>query len=271
MPTVPAHVPLRVIQITDFHLKTTPGSLIWGVDIDAGLTAVLARIQEQHPTADFILATGDLVGDEPDAYGRLRSFLEPLGLPVYCLPGNHDFPAVMGRVLCNGRVRKERHVIAGNWQFVLLDSSVPGTPDGHLAYGELALLDTALALHPDLHTMVCLHHNPVPIHSPWLDPMMVSNGEALFEVLARYPQVRAVVWGHIHSEFNAWRGDIQLLGTPATCVQFKADQPDVQVDTLPPGYRWFELYPDGSLQTGVERIATSASPSRLGLTRRALG
>ena len=96
--------------------------------------------------------------------------------------------------------------------------------------------------------------------------MTVSNGEALFAVVARYPQVRAVVWGHIHGEFAARRGTIQLLATPATCIQFKPGALEPEADELPPGYRWFELYPDGGLKTGVERVEWPVRPH--GLTRR---
>lgn len=263
---MPTAAPLRVIQISDLHLKSQPGARIWGVDVDAGLNAVLERIQAQHPQPDFVLATGDLVGDDPDAYARLRHFLEPLGTPVYCLPGNHDFPAIMSRTLRSGRVRRERYFVVEPWQFVLLDSSFPGTPDGHLAYSELALLDTVLAAHPDLHTVVCLHHNPTPSRTPWLDTMMVSNHQALFAVLDRYPQVRAVVWGHIHAEFTEMRNSVHLLAAPATCVQFKPSAPEPQVDDLPPGYRWFELHADGTLHTGVERIKPIVRLN--GLTRR---
>ncbi len=257
MPT--ATVPLRIIQITDLHLKTKPSQL-WGVDVDASLNAVLAHIQGRNPAPDFIIATGDLVGDEPEAYGRLRELLEPLGVPVYCLPGNHDFPAVMGQVLRSGSMRWERHLVFDNWQLVLLDSSFPGTPVGHLARRELALLDTALAVHPDLHTLVCLHHSPLPVGTTWLDTMTVVNGEALFAILERYPRVLAVVWGHIHAEFTGRRGNIQLFATPATSVQFNPDAPEPKVDELPPGYRWFELYPDGTLKTGVERPEPAIRP-----------
>lgn len=260
---MPTTNPLRVIQISDLHLKVQPGSRLWGVDVDASLTAVLARIRAQRPQPDFILATGDLVGDEPDAYFRLREVLETLALPVYCLPGNHDFPGVMGRVLRGGLVRMQRYLAVGGWQLLLLDSSFPGTPVGHLAPGELALLDTALAAHPERHTLVCLHHNPLPIGSAWIDTMTVSNGAALFAVLDRYPNVRALTWGHIHGEFSARRGDVQLLAAPATCVQFKSVAPTPQTDELPPGYRWFELYPDGMMQTGVQRVELPVHPQGL--------
>ncbi|MBL8251444.1 MAG: metallophosphoesterase [Candidatus Competibacter sp.] len=246
--------PLRVVQITDIHLKTEPGSRLWGADIDAGLNAVLAHIRDRDPAPDFVLATGDLVGDEPQAYPRLRAFLESLDAPVYCLPGNHDFPAPLGQIFWKGRVRRERCVIAGDWQILLLDSSFPNSPVGHLATGELALLDTALATGPDLHTLVFLHHNPLPVGTGWLDTMKVVNGEALFAWLARYPQVRAVVCGHVHGEFVGQRDNIQLFATPATSVQFKPDAPEPRVDDLPPGYRWFELYADGTLKTGVQRV-----------------
>lgn len=246
--------PLRIVQITDLHLKSQPGTQLWGADVDAGLAAVLAQIQAQQPTLDFMLISGDLVADDPAAYQRLCEILEPLHLPVYCLPGNHDFPAAMGAVLHRGWVQRRRYLAAEAWQLVLLDSSFPGTAVGHLATHELTLLDTVLATAPRLHTLVCLHHNPLPVGTAWLDTMTVVNGDALFAVLARYPQVRAVVWGHIHAEFASRRGHIQLYATPATSVQFDPHCPEPRIDDKPPGYRWFELYPDGTLNTGIERI-----------------
>jgi len=38
------------------------------------------------------------------------------------------------------------------------------------------------------------------------------------------------------------------------------------VDEIPPGYRWLELYPDGSLQTGIKRLANI--PGRIDLSAR---
>lgn len=245
--------PLHVVQITDLHLKSVPSHL-WGADVDAGLNAVLAHIRKRDPAPDFILATGDLIGDEPEAYPRLREILASVNIPVYCLPGNHDFPFSMEQMLRGSWVRRERYLPLGSWQILLLDSSFPGTPVGHLATTELTLLDTVLATTPDCPTLVCLHHNPLPVGTAWMDTMMVVNGEALFNLLSRYSQVRAIIFGHIHAEFAAQRGTIQIFGTPATCMQFKPNVPDPEIDDLPPGYRWLTLYPDGTLETGVERV-----------------
>jgi Icc protein len=245
--------PLRVVQITDMHIMSQPGGKLWGVDVDASLQAVLQRLKTQHGSVELILATGDLVNDEgPLAYERLHAFLLPLGIAVYCLPGNHDRPAVLNQVLAAGPVRRERHIISGNWQFILLDSSLPDSTAGHLAASELAFLENTLTAYSQ-YALVCLHHQPLPIGSPWLDTMVVDNGAELLAIVDRHPQVRAVIWGHIHQAFAAQRGGVALLGTPSTCVQFKPDTADATADSVPPGYRWFELYGDGRLLTGIER------------------
>ena len=255
-----AATPLRIVQISDLHLKAQP-SRLWGVDVDAGLHAVLAQIQTRQPAPDFILATGDLVGDEPEAYSRLSQWLTRLAIPVHCLPGNHDFPAVLGRVLQKGWVQRTRYLRTEHWQLVLLDSSVPESPVGHLAGSELALLDTVLRTEPERPTLVVLHHPPLAIPGmDWINPMQVTNHAALWAVLERHAEVRAVVFGHIHAEFAGRRGSMALLAAPATCVQFDPHSAEPQVDPRPPGYRWFELYPDGTLKTGVERVRREAEP-----------
>ncbi|MEZ5581852.1 MAG: phosphodiesterase [Candidatus Competibacteraceae bacterium] len=245
--------PLRFIQISDTHLRAQPNERIWNVDVDVGLSAVLARIKERHWPVDFLLATGDLVHDDVAAYPRLYTVLASLGVPVYCLPGNHDQPHALREQLNAGLVRWQRQLVHGVWQFILLDSSVPGSPSGHLAENELVVLDRLLAANPDHYAVVCLHHHPVLIGSTWLDTM-VGNGNDLFAVLDRYPQVRVVLWGHIHQAFSARRGQVELLGVPSTCVQFKPGTATAIADDLPPGYRWFELDDAGSVTTGIERI-----------------
>ena len=50
------------------------------------------------------------------------------------------------------------------------------------------------------------------------------------------------------------RGNVRLLASPSTCVQFTPGSEDFAVDTLAPGYRWLRLLPDGTLETGVARV-----------------
>ena len=43
--------------------------------------------------------------------------------------------------------------------------------------------------------LVSFHHHPVPIGSDWMDPIGLRNPQALFDLLAPYPQVRCLLWG----------------------------------------------------------------------------
>ena len=82
---------IRAVQITDLHLFAgSEGSLV-GLNTEESLEAVKEEVRENDLPADLILATGDLVHDgTPAAYQRSFSHLASFGLPVYCLPGNHD-------------------------------------------------------------------------------------------------------------------------------------------------------------------------------------
>ena len=143
----------------------------------------------------------------------------------------------------------------GNWLLVMLDTTVPGRVDGHLAAGELARLSAELARHPDAQVLVCLHHHPVPHGSRWLDALMLDNAPALFAVLERHVGVRGLLWGHVHQALDLHRGPWRLLATPSTCMQFAPGTDEFTVDDRPPAYRWLALGDDGSIDTGIEWVA----------------
>jgi len=142
------------------------------------------------------------------------------------------------------------------WQILMLDSQVPGEVGGELGDAELARLDSALQAARDggLYTLVCLHHQPVPIGCDWLDEQMVADAPAFFQVLDRYPAVRGVLWGHVHQQVDRERNGASLMASPSTCVQFAPGSPGFKADDEPPGYRWLDLHPDGSIDTGVSRV-----------------
>ena len=76
---------------------------------------------------DLILATGDLV-HEPTAegYNKLLGVLQSAAAPVFCLPGNHDRPAMMDEMLNTDSIQTCKSVRCGEWEFILLDSVLEG-------------------------------------------------------------------------------------------------------------------------------------------------
>lgn len=248
--------PAMLVQVTDSHLFGEAGTAMLGVDTDASLRAVLRQIEADGRHPDLLLATGDLSQDgEAQAYRRFASILsEAPALDracVRCLPGNHDLPAVMRQELAEWSAPVTD---VGAWRVVTLDTTVPGSNAGHLPDRQLDMLEAALAAAPGRHTLVAMHHNPMQIDSHWHDTMMIDNPQALFKLLTHWPQVRVLLWGHVHHEFDRRRHNLRMLATPSTCFQFSIRDGKHVVDNMAPGYRWIKLYQDGSMATGVRRV-----------------
>jgi Icc protein len=245
---------LRIVQVTDTHLEQQRGGTLLGMDTDESLAHVLSLARAGAEPPDLLLATGDIANHAcAEAYARAREAFEALGVPWAWLPGNHDEFGPMQRVLGRGEPMV-RAVRTPHWQVLLLDSSVPGEVGGRLGPDELALLERLLLEEPALHALVCLHHQPVPVGCAWLDEQMVADAEAFFAVLRRHPQVRMVLWGHVHQEFAGERDGIALRATPSSCIQFAPASAGFRVDEQSPGLRWLELSPDGSVATQVSRV-----------------
>ncbi len=256
---------VSVVQITDCHLHQDPEAGLYGLNSRLGLEQVVALAAQHSPQR--VLLTGDIVHDETRlGYEALPSLVAPLKAPVACIPGNHDDYELMSRVLASaGLVDQQascgKSVLLPHWQIVLLNSQVEGEVGGALSEGELDFLRGKLNEYPKHHTIVCMHHHPVAIGSRWLDRIGLANSNELFEILDQYPQVKAVVWGHVHQNFDEQRDGRRLLACPSTCIQFTPGADDFELDALTPGYRWFRLYDGGELETGVERL--TSMPGRL--------
>jgi len=243
---------LKVLQLTDSHLYADPSRCLLGINTLETFDEVLAQALQEQGTPDLLLATGDLVHDASDSgYKRLLGRLKLTGVPTYCLPGNHDLPQKMKQILNQENVHTLPSVQAQGWSLIFLDSTIPGNESGNLDTEQMGLLEVLLQAHPDKHTLICMHHHPIPVGSRWMDTMVLKNPDTFFALLAHHPQVKAVLCGHIHQQYEGEYQGIRLIGTPSTCVQFVPGQDDFGIDACPPGYRWLNLQPDGQIETGL--------------------
>lgn len=248
-------LPLLVAQLTDIHLFATPQQELVGLLTIESFQVVLQKLKQLKPSPDLLLLTGDLSQDHTkESYQHLEQLISPLGIPAYWLPGNHDSLPVMEQVLTKFPFLEQKSFQKGNWNFILLNSGVPGYVHGYLSGTTLDWLDRQLSELPPQPTLVALHHPPFLVNSEWLDSSTLQNPEELFAVLARYPQVKLVLFGHIHQEFDREFKGIRYLGSPSTCIQFKPKSEKFGLDVVEPGFRLLKLYPDGKVETQVERV-----------------
>jgi Icc protein len=246
---------VKLIQITDSHLEEQVGGLLLGLNTDDSLQAVISLIAEEHPDVDLLLATGDIsnCGSEV-SYQRFRSLTAGLAAHALWLPGNHDLNESMRTVIGAGEELGGEADVS-SWKILMLDSSVDGEVGGRFSEDQLQSLRTNLEESKDRHVLICLHHHPIKIGCEWLDTQKVSNADQFLEVLDNFEHVRGVLWGHIHQEVDQQRNGVRFMATPSSCVQFAPNSPEFKLDLLPPGYRCLELFPDGTIETGVSRAS----------------
>ena len=202
---------LRLVQFTDPHLYGSESESLRGVATLPALRAALTQARARVWPPDALLVTGDLVQDDPGGYAHFRRLLGGLGLPVLCLPGNHDEPEAMRRELAGKPFVLGGFVDLRRWRIVLLDSCIPGAAGGALSADALAGLEEALAGAGTRHCMVCLHHHPVPMASRWLDRVGLANAAEFLHTIDAHRNVRAIVWGHVHQSYDGLRKALHLI------------------------------------------------------------
>lgn len=223
-----------------------------GVNTDASLVASLEHAFADPHRPDLILATGDLVQDESrQGYERFRELLGKPGIPVHCLPGNHDSLDMMQTALSVAPFHICDVSNYPSWRLIMLNSKMEDDDGGLLSAHELERLEQALTTHRESHVLVALHHQPIAMGSRWLDTVGLRNAGDFLAVIDQHPQVRAIVWGHVHQASDRLRNGVRLISTPSTCAQFLPGAENFSLDTRPPGYRWLDLHADGTMQTSV--------------------
>ncbi|EPC01286.1 hypothetical protein L861_11985 [Litchfieldella anticariensis FP35 = DSM 16096] len=242
---------MRLIQITDCHLHADPEARSRVGFPLRQLQAVIEHARRQRP--DILLVTGDVSEDEtPLSYRHAVEAFSSLECPWFWLPGNHDLPQCMA---------EQREILddidLGDWRLLVLDTQVSGQPHGELGQAQLQTLAERLE-EDDKPTLLAMHHPPVEVGSVWMDAIGLQDREALWQTLAAYGQVRAILFGHIHQAFasrhSLQEGEVAVYGCPSTTDQFLAGSPEFAIDEASrPGYRVIDLK-GKTLTTWVERV-----------------
>ena len=255
-------MPLHLVQLTDTHVLAEAGGAMLGIPLRDSLRRVVDAIQQEDAAPpDLALVTGDLSQDgSPASYAAVGQLLAPLGVPCYGMPGNHDAKPALRAALMQPPFRPDCMFEAGGWRFVLLDSAVPGAVHGALPSAALEALDATLSARPDVPTLVALHHGPFPVGAAWLDPINLRDPEGFRQVVDQHPQVRLVLFGHIHQAAEAQWGATHLYGCPSTSFQFAPQTDTFAVDDTPPGYRRVTLHADGAFETTLHRVPVPFTP-----------
>lgn len=249
---------LRVLHLTDPHLFAARNGSLRGTVTYTSLSAVLAHYEASDWQADIAVVTGDLIQDDTaGAYAHFRDLLGKLGMPVLCVPGNHDVRELMQAALSAPPFHYCGTLERNDWLLVGVDSCVNERAGGLINDAEFDRMDRAIDSADAANVMICLHHPPVELGSKWLDAVGMDNGERALARFSRSGKVRLAIFGHVHQNYSAQHAGIHILATPSTCSQFAAGSDEFAVDDSPPAYRRIELHPDGTHTNNLVWLTTA--------------
>lgn len=246
---------LSVLQLTDPHLFAEESGTLLGVHTAQSFKAVLESILNQNLHFDCVIVSGDISQDySVSSYQRFAHAVSVLERPVFFVPGNHDDGPLMYRILSDYGVNTQRCLIADKWQFVFLNSEVYSVPHGWVERHELNYLRDRIEERPDLNTVVVVHHLPRHVNSRWLDTQTMHNQDEFNSFICNFPQVKLVLSGHVHQEYDQIFNNIRYIASPSTSIQFEPYSHDFALDLKGPGWRYLQFDRSGNINTQVFRL-----------------
>ncbi len=261
---------MRILQISDFHLRGDGALSFQVVDTAAYLEKTVKHLKHvfslKNQAPDMIVVTGDLAdsGDE-HAYHMVYEALKDFGVPVYAVPGNHDRrdrikSILKGWTLDNPEtapylcyaVEKE------GTRLLFLDTMEPGSHSGHMREAETVWLNKELQSHPQVPTLIFMHHPPFTTGMGAMDEPF-ENREVLRGILQKAPWAK-LCCGHMHRPiFTLWAG-VACVTAPAASMQIELDFSAEGGDTFrmeTPGYLLHD-FEEGVWNTHVCQIYSEA-------------
>lgn len=256
---------VRIVQLTDTHLFASPTQTLLNLNTENTFNAVWKFILSHEKNADLFICSGDISQDETrNAYERISRAFRQTTKPVYAFPGNHDDVLLMTEAFQKAGIFQQNAVDIENWRILFVDTKVPNKIHGYLTETALTTLRSQLETSKDKHVMIFMHHHLFfPGMNAWTEKIGLLNAEDFLAVIKPFHQVKAVVSGHLHQAFSRVVQGIPFFITPSTCFQFLPGVDAFTLDDIPPGYRWFDLYPDGTFKTEVARVESVTERANL--------
>jgi len=240
---------MRLIQLSDIHLGNSPHALVNNFPVYQSFLQVFNLALTHQPA--HLLLTGDL-SNEGDwkSYQLLESILSSTDIPATILYGNHDRPCELIQH------RLSKFFTLGNWQILCLNSVKHNAiwGEGNLSQVELQWLTETL-MRSALPTLIALHHHPIAFDDEdlsWLNQIHLENRDEFLSRVGKFPQVKGIIFGHIHRAISQRIAHFAVYGCPSTCYQVSTSKDDKH--SFSAGFRVIDLQPDGTLSTQIVRL-----------------
>ena len=217
-----------IAQVSDLHLHSDPAHIS-----HVRFAAVLDHLLRVDPLPDILILSGDLseTGDE-QSYRSLSQALERWPQPVHLMVGNHDDREALARVFStsfNEHGFIQETVEIDGVRLILLDTTEEGRQGGAFCEERARWLRDELVRSNGTSTLIFMHHPPVDLGLPWLDPGEAQGWTRRLRVALEGQRIAAICTGHAHSSAS-----LQWNGTPVVvCPSTSSDASMMFSDMCP--------------------------------------
>ena len=235
---------MRIIQLSDLHIASE-GEQPFYVDVRNNLLLTLNGLQKVK--ADMVIVTGDVSfrsGDK-QIYRWVLDQLKILGLPVYCIAGNHDDPVLLGEVFhpdkpVSSDGKLYYFVRKPGFLFLFID-----TADGYLGKQQLDWMYEISGRYFADRLHIFMHHPPIYAGVPHMDGKHAFREmDAFLEFTRKVKKLIQVFTGHYHVQKMVQKEGLNVHIAPSTFFHIQGDIEAFAIDHTNPGYQIIDLEDD---------------------------
>ena len=227
---------LRIAHISDLHLNDFL-SRRYGVDTIGNFKMILSRLASSG--ISHILITGDFGSEE--MYPELIEQLKSVGLPFYCVLGNHN--ELSG--LRNTELVEDRNIkgdgyyyserIGGN-PFLFLDSS-----SGRIGTKQREWIRSELDKTGEGKLFIIVHHPILDCGTAMDRSLAMKERDGVASLLHESNRDIHIFCGHYHFANILVRGNIRQYVAPANIMQIRSEGNEIVSDSYDFGFRIIEI------------------------------
>ncbi|HTU55401.1 MAG TPA: phosphodiesterase [Acetobacteraceae bacterium] len=262
---------MLLVQLTDLHVCPVGVAANRVVETNTLVERALRMVSRMRPAPDAVILSGDLaenglIAEYEVLAGLLGRYLD---CPIYAVPGNHDrrenFRAVLGHLpgITSDPAFVQYAVETHPVRLVMLDTLVPGGAYGRLDAGQLAWLDRTLAAEGAKPTIVVMHHPPFDCGIAHMDRIKLEDAVAFAAIIARHPQVRRILCGHVHRPVTTSVGHAIASISPSVAHQVVLDLDPEGPSALvlePPAFQVHQVNGTGEIVSHTAYVETYPGP-----------
>lgn len=236
--------------MTDIHV-CPDGETVVNLDPEQRLLQGINSVNASHSDASLCVITGDLVDrGEIEAYRVLRRCLAELRVPWRLLLGNHDNRDNFRDVFPEAPIDPSGYIQSvediGDLRVIFLDTlDSGGRGSGILCQDRMRWLTRSLEEAGDRRVLLFMHHPPKSVRVKWFENILLSTSDAFMSLIAEYPSIMHVAFGHLHLTTTGSWGATSFSCNRGTCHKIALNLTEQRIDFVRTGPAYDVILVDG--------------------------